>query len=166
MSDNSLQPARRRISATLFTTQGLFTGATIVAFTLTPVIAVGLSGSASAAGVPTTAGLVGRAAIAYPVGWLMDRVGRRYGLSLGFFVGIAGAMVSVWGIVNGSFLAFVLGGLLFGMMRGTSEQGRFAAAEIYPASRRSRIIGSIVFAGTFGSILGPLLVAPAGAWAL
>jgi len=48
------------------------------------------------------------------------------------------------------------------VMRGTAEQGRYAAAEVYPASRRARIIGIIVFAGTLGAVGGPLLVGPAG----
>lgn len=125
-----------------------------------------LTGQEGAAGLPSTATLIGRAAAAYPVGWLMDRIGRRYGLSLGFLVGAFGTAVSVWGILNGSFPAFLLGALLFGMMRGAGEQGRFAAAEVYPTERRSRVIGTIVFAGTFGSVLGPLMVAPAGQWAI
>jgi MFS family permease len=156
------ESVRRRISRTLFTTQGLFTGAFIISFTLTPIIAVELTGQESAAGLPATINLIGRAAVAYPVGWMMDRIGRRYGFSLGYVSGILGMAVSVWGIVNGSFAAFMLGSLMAGMMRGAVEQGRFAAAEVYPSERRSRVIGTIVFAGTFGSIFGPLLVAPSG----
>ncbi len=162
MTSMPTESVRRRISRTLFTTQGLFTGAFIISFTLTPIVAVELTGQESAAGLPATINLIGRAAVAYPIGWLMDRVGRRYGFSLGYVSGILGMVVSVWGIVNGSFAAFMLGSLLAGMMRGAVEQGRFAAAEVYPSERRSRVIGTIVFAGTFGSILGPLLVAPSG----
>ncbi len=164
MTDLLTESVRHRISRTLFTTQGLFTGAFIISFTLTPIIAVQLTGQESAAGLPNTINLLGRAMIAYPIGWLMDRIGRRYGFSLGYAAGILGMLISVWAIVNGSFAAFMLGALLAGMMRGAVEQGRYAAAEVYPSSRRSRVIGTIVFAGTFGSILGPLLVAPSGQW--
>jgi MFS family permease len=153
---------RRRTTAVLFLAQSLFTAAVIASFTLSPVIAADLSGREGAAGLPTTITLIGRAAMAYPAGWLMDRAGRRLGLSLGFVLGAAGGAVSVLAIVQGSFPIFLAGALLLGVMRGTAEQGRYAAAEVYPASRRARIIGIIVFAGTLGAVGGPLLVGPAG----
>jgi len=153
---------RWRTTSVLFLAQSLFTAAVIASFTLSPVIAADLSGREGAAGLPTTITLVGRAAMAYPAGWLMDRAGRRLGLSLGFILGAAGGLVSVLAIVQGSFPIFLAGALLLGVMRGTAEQGRYAAAEVYPVSRRARIIGIIVFAGTLGAIGGPLLVDPSG----
>ena len=160
-----IQAIQKRIYVGLFSTQGLFTAATIVAFTLTPVIAVALSGSESAAGLPSTLTLVGRAALAYPIGWLMDHIGRRFGLSLGYFLGILGAVISFWGVVTGSFIAFLAGAFTLGAMRAAAEQGRFVAAEVYPAGQRANIIGTVVFAGTIGAVGAPLLVSPAGAWA-
>jgi len=159
MIDGSVQ---RRTTGVLFLAQSLFTAGVIASFTLSPVIAADLSGRAGAAGLPTTITLIGRAAMAYPAGWLMDRAGRRLGLSLGFLLGAAGGIVSVLAIIQGSFPIFLAGALLLGVMRGTAEQGRYAAAEVYPASRRARIIGIIVFAGTLGAVGGPLLVGPAG----
>ena len=153
---------RWRTTSVLFLAQSLFTAGVIASFTLSPVIAANLSGREGAAGLPTTVTLVGRAAMAYPAGWLMDRVGRRLGLSLGFVLGAAGGVLSVLAIVQGSFPIFLAGALLLGVMRGTAEQGRYAAAEVYPTNRRARIIGIIVFAGTLGAIGGPLLVAPSG----
>jgi len=153
---------RWRTTGVLFLAQGLFTAGVIAAFTLSPVIAADLSGREGAAGLPTTITLIGRAAMAYPAGWLMDRAGRRLGLSLGFTLGAAGGLLSVLAIVQGSFPIFLAGALLLGVMRGTAEQGRYAAAEVYPAGRRARIIGIIIFAGTLGAIGGPLLVGPSG----
>ena len=153
---------RYRTAGVLFLTQGLFTAATIAAFTLGPVIAADLSGRDAAAGLPATLTLVGRAAIAYPVGWLMDRVGRRAGLSLGFFLGVLGATLSFWAVLEERFLVFLIGALFLGVMRGAGEQGRYAAAEVYRPVRRARVIGIIVFAGTIGAIGGPLLVGPSG----
>lgn len=158
--------AQQRIVIALFFVQGLFTAAVIAAFTLSPIIAANLSGSDGAAGVPSTITLVGRALVAYPAGWLMDRVGRRRGLSLGLIMGIAGALLSAAAVFENSFLGFLAGALLLGAMRGFAEQGRFVAAEVYAAARRARIIGIIVFAGTLGAVGGPLLVDPAEQWAL
>lgn len=153
---------RWRTIGVLFLAQGLFTAGVIASFTLSPVIAAELSGREGAAGLPTTITLIGRAAMAFPAGWLMDRAGRRLGLSLGFILGAAGGLLSVLAIIQGSFPVFLAGALLLGVMRGTAEQGRYAAAEVYPLSQRARVIGVIVFAGTLGAIGGPLLVGPSG----
>ena len=159
------QSIRRRIIGTLFTAQSLFSAAQIVTFTLLPIIAVELSGSASAAGIPATLGLLGRAAAAYPMGWLMDRYGRRAGLSLGYLLAAAGAFLSALAIGGASFLGFCLGAILAGTGRATGEQARFAAAEVVVPARRAKVIGLVVFAGTVGAIAGPLLVAPSIQWA-
>jgi MFS family permease len=152
---------QRRTVATLFTSQSLFSAATIAAFTLTAIVAADLSGQDSLAGVPATVLMLGRAAAAYPIGALMDRSGRRAGLTLGFAAAIAGLLLSALAIDWGSFLFFCAGSVLIGVGRSASEQSRFVAAEVFPQSQRARIIGVIVFAGTIGSVGGPLLVIPA-----
>lgn len=158
--------ARQRITATLFVSQSLFSAAIIASFTLMPIIAAQLSGSESTAGVPNTLIFVGRAAAAFPVGWLMDRVGRRLGLSLGYLLAVLGSLLAALSVVEGSFIGFCMGALLVGMGRGASEQGRFAAAEVHVPQRRAKVIGLIVFAGTIGSIGGPALVDLSGRLAL
>jgi MFS family permease len=90
----------------------------------------------------------------------MDRVGRRLGLTLGYGFGVAGMVLSAWAIFAGSFGWFLIGVALFGMGRGAAELGRYVAAEVQPVENRAKAIGLIVFAGTVGSIGGPLLVAP------
>lgn len=157
---------QQRIVIALFFVQGLFTAAIIASFTLSPIIAANLSGSDGAAGLPSTITLVGRALIAYPAGWFMDRVGRRRALSLGFILGIAGALLSAAAIFQSSLLGFLAGAFLLGAMRGIAEQGRFVAAEVYPVAQRARVIGMIVFAGTLGAVGGPLLVDPSEQWTL
>jgi len=152
--------------AALFASQSLFSASTIASFTLMPIISAHLSGSDSAAGVPATVTLLGRALAAYPAGSLMDRVGRRPGLSLGYLSVTVGGLLSVLAISHWeSFLGFCLGGFLLGAGRGVIEQARFVAAEINPPERRADAIGMIVFAGTIGAIGGPLLVEPSSALA-
>ena len=98
---------RNRIVGAIFVTQTLFRSAVILSFTLTSIIAADLVGSDWAAGLPTTVTLVARAALAYPVGWLLDQLGRRIGLSLGFLVGVIGAVISAYAIIIGSFAGFL-----------------------------------------------------------
>lgn len=151
---------QRRITWTLFIVQSLFGAALIATFTLTSIVAARLSGMESLAGLPSTLVLGGRAFIGYPVGWIMDRYGRRPGFVLGYGLGVVGAIVSIFSIIHLSFWQFCLGAMLMGMGRGISEQTRYAAAEVYPQQQRGKIIGLLVWAGTIGSIGGPLLVGP------
>ena len=152
---------RRRIIGVLFVVSSLAAAAQVAYFTLMPIIAADLSGSDSAAGVPSTLGLVFRALTTYPLGWLMGRVGRRLGLSLGLFVGMLGTAVSAWAIGVGHFWIFAFGAGVAGVARGASDLSRYAAAEVSPPQQRAKIIGWIVFAGTIGALMGPILVAPA-----
>ena len=151
---------RRRIVGSLFITQSLFSAAMIAASTVMAISAVKLSGTESAAGVPTTLSLLARAATAYPIGWLMDRIGRRMGLSLGYALGAVGMVIAALSVGWGSFWGFCVGAALFGMGRGSAEQSRFVAAEVEIPARQAKIIGIIVFAGTIGAIAGPQLVVP------
>ena len=152
---------QQRITATLFISQSLFSGSMILSFTLLPIISAHLSGTDRAAGVPPTMMMLGRAIAAYPVGWLMDRTGRRLGLSLGYLFAAAGSVLSVLSIsMWESFPWLCASVLLIGMGRGVSEQARFVAAEVYPPVKRAGVIGLIVFAGTIGAVGGPLLVSP------
>jgi MFS family permease len=161
MSTNTVSPhIQRRIAATLFSVQSLFGAALFATFTLTSIVAVRLSGHESWAGVPSMLLLGGRAMIGYPVGWIMDRYGRRPGFVLGYLLSAVGAAWSAYAIVQLSFWEFCLGATLMGMGRGISEQTRYAAAEVYPPHQRARVIGWLVWAGTLGSVGGPLLVGP------
>ncbi|MCP4358924.1 MAG: MFS transporter [Chloroflexi bacterium] len=149
---------RQRITATLFTGQSLFSAAMIASFTLMPIIAANLSGNDATAGFPSTLTLLGRAVAAYPMGLLMGKAGRRMGLSTGYGLAILGAIVSVIAIMVGSFWGFCAGAALMGMGRGGIDQGRYVAAEVNVAEKRAKVIGLIVFAGTIGAVLGPILV--------
>ncbi len=161
MSTSTISHAtRQRLTGALFVSQSLFSAAMIAAFTLSPILAAELGGSDSAAGIPNTVTLLGRAAAAYPIGWLFDRVGRRLGLTVGFALALAGAVLTIWSVMSGSFVGFCAGAALMGMGRGGSDQSRYVAAEVQTADRRAKVIGLIVFAGTVGAIGGPALVAP------
>jgi MFS family permease len=151
---------RRRIVGTIFVVSSLVSAAQIAYFTLTSIIATDLSGSETLAGVPSTLSMVGRAVSAYPIGWIMGRFGRRIGLSWGMLLGLIGTLVSAWAIGSGSFWGFSIGAGLAGAARGAADLGRYAAAEVNPPESRARSLGLVVFAGTIGAIVGPLLVSP------
>ena len=161
MPEEVKSSVRNRLIAVIFTVSSLVAAAQVAFFTLTPIIATELSGSEGGAGIPSTAGLLFRAMAAYPLGWLMGRAGRRLGLTVGLVIGLVGMVMSAWAVGVGNFWFFTLGAGLAGVARGASDLSRYAAAEVSPIDRRAKVIGWIVFAGTVGAVLGPLLVTPA-----
>ena len=133
--------------------------------TVGAIAAAQLSGNPAWAGVPAAVLQFGSAIAALIIGVLTDRLGRRLGFSLGYWIGAFGAAVSGAAIWMGSFIVFLGGALLMGVAQAVLQLDRFAAAEVNPPQRRGRAIATVVFGGTVGSIVGPLLVGPSGGWA-
>ncbi len=154
------ESTRFRLLMTLFVASSIFSAGQSVSFTPLTIVGAKLSGGEALATVPTTILLIGRALIAYPIGWLMERLGRRLGIGFGYSLSVIGMLISVAAIIGGSFWIFCLGSLLNGMGRGTGEQARYAGADIETPERSSIAVGWIVFAGTIGGVLGPFLFDP------
>lgn len=161
----SVSRDQRRITATLFLVSSLNSAATIGSFILTPIIAYTLSGNALLVGLPNALAMAGRAAAGYPLGWVLDKVGRRAGFAVGLSFATAGMLISAVAIGAGSLTFFLAASILKGVGRAALEQTRFAAAEVFPVAQQAQVIGLMVFAGTVGAVGGPLLVAPAVAMA-
>jgi MFS family permease len=152
----------RRITWVLCTTQSLGSAALIANATVNAIVGAELSGNDALAGLPGTLLLLGAALAAPPAGRLMQRIGRRRGLALGFFVGAIGMLIGGGAIVAHNFALLLLGLLLIGGARGAVDQSRYAAADAQRPERRARAISAVVFAGTVGAIVGPQLVGPSG----
>jgi MFS family permease len=152
----------RRLITVLFIGQGLALVALFTSTTISSITGVQLAGTERVAGWPSTAQLVGGTVAAYIAGRVMNRYGRRIGLSLGYAVGVAGGVVAGVGVIAPSFPLFLIGMLLLGAARATSDQARYAAADVSPAEQRSRAVSTIVFAGTLGAIFAPAITPLAG----
>lgn len=163
-NEGSATSAQKRIVSVLFTAQSFFSASSIAAFTLSPIISATLIGSDSWVGLPNAVVLLGRAGFALPFGLMMDRFGRRLALSGGYSMAIIGSAISAWAIAAGSFFGFLVGALFLGMARSAGDQSRYVGAEVFTLSKRAKVIGIIVSAGTIGAILGPLLVPASTAW--
>lgn len=152
----------RRIMATLFVAQGMALAALVASTTVSSIIGAELTGSERGAGLPSTLTLIGGALAAYLAGRLMNRVGRRIGLSAGYLCGLAGGLLAGIGVIDRSLVIFLIGMILLGAARAISDLSRYAAADVYTARMRGRAVSTIVFAGTIGAILGPILAPVAG----
>jgi MFS family permease len=154
----------RRLITVLFIGQGLALVALFTSTTISSITGVQLAGTERVAGWPSTAQLLGATIGAYLAGRIMTRFGRRIGLSLGYAVGIVGGVIAGLGVIASALPLFLLGMLLLGVARATSDQSRYAAADVSPAVQRSRAVSTIVFAGTLGAIFGPAITPIAGCY--
>jgi len=113
-------------------------------------------------GLSSSASAVGAAVIAIPVSRIMNNHGRRPGLIFAYIVALIGASIVVTGTVLGFFPLALFGLLLTGSGNAATLQSRYAATDLAPAERRGRALSTVVWATTFGSVLGPNLASPLG----
>lgn len=152
---------RRRLLGVLFAGSGIARLGYIAAFTVSSLVAEDLLGSASLAGMPNAAATIGLAMGTAPIAALMARAGRRAGISVGLVTGSLGILVAAVAIGFESFLLFVTGMFIFGFGAAGDRLSRYAAADISTPERRSFSIAIVVWAGTIGSIVGPIVLEPA-----
>ena len=155
--------ARTRITASLFLSQAFYSSAFIGVFAVMPILATRFGGSPAQAGLPVTLTMAGRALASYPLGWAMDRYGRRMALTIGFAGGVVSAVLGVLAVWSSSLWLLLASAALMGLARSASEQARFIAAEVHAPAMRDNMIGLIVFAGTFGAV-GGRAAAEMGSW--
>ena len=145
----------------LFAGSALSRTGLIAALAVAALAAEDMLGSVTLGGLPSATATIGIAAGTPPIAWLMARSGRRVGLAIGLAVSAGGAGFAALAINVGSFPLFVAGMFVFGMGISGERLSRYAAADITPVSRQAFAISLVVWAGTIGSVLGPVLLAPA-----
>ncbi len=122
-----------------------------------------LLGSDRLAGMGTAAFTTGAALTMIPLAAVMRRRGRRPGLTIALSVGAAGALLAALGGEARWFVLFIVGMLLFGAGQAATLQGRYVAADLAEPSHRAAAIAAIVWVGTLGAVLGPVLT-PTEQW--
>src|SRR5215217_1007901 len=152
----------RKITWVLFANQSLASAGFIASATINSIIGAKLGGSPALAGVPSAVYLMGSAFAASAWGYMMDRIGRRNGMVSGLAIGVIGNALVLVAIGNSSFPLFLVGMVLMGIANAAVVLGRFAAAEVNPPEKRGAAISNVVLGGTFGAVVGPLLVGPMG----
>jgi len=149
----------RRHTYLLMGAQGAVLASAAVWLSLAVVEVVDFTGKDRWAGIYLAAFNLCAAASALLTGRFMDRFGRRPGLAAGHtLLGLGGGVgaLAVW---QTSTAALFTSGVLFGAGMGAAMLNRVAAADMYPAERRGRIVGSVLAAGTIGAVGGAPLVA-------
>ena len=170
MSDRAMLGAddargpRRRITGALFVGNALSSTAYLGIISVAALAAQELTGGPQLAGLPSAVSTVGSALGATVLSGWSRKVGRRAAFVVGFTAAAVGGVVSVASLQMASFAVLLVAMCALGFGRSVGQLSRFAAGDLWPADRRSAAIALVVWAGTIGSVMGPLLIAPASRW--
>lgn len=160
MPDESV---RRRLTWTLFAAVALATTGYIAAITISSLAARSMTGSPTLAGIPSAAAVLGVAAGTSALGQMVTRWGRRGGLVTGYAIATLGSSMAATAVVLDAFPLLVASMTVTGFGQASSQYARYTAADMVPSERRGSAVSLIVWAGTFGAVLGPRLLEPSGA---
>lgn len=159
-SHHADRAVQRRTVTTLIGTQvlvgvGVSAGAGVGAL-----LAEDVSGSADLAGLGGTFQVLGGALIAIPMAHVMAARGRRWGLLVGYALGIVGALMMIIAGAIRNFPMLLVGAALFGGSNAANSQARYAAADLADDQHRGRDLSTVVWATTIGAVFGPNLAGP------
>jgi hypothetical protein len=127
-----------------------------------PLLAAEIQGSEAVAGLPLGVLIGGAAVGAIAISRRTSLRGRGSGLSLGYALGGAGAVVVTGGAVVSTLVIVLAGTFLLGGGSAAVFLSRYAAAELGGPGARGRGVGTILWAATVGAVASPNLLAPTG----
>ncbi|MCB1391262.1 MAG: MFS transporter [Rhodobacteraceae bacterium] len=108
--------------------------------------------------LPISAAVLGSMLSATPMSAFMQRRGRRQGFVLGSSAGAFGAAIGALGLLNGSFLMFVIGALFTGVYMSAQGFYRFAATDTASDAFKPKAISYVMAGGLLSAVIGPQLV--------
>lgn len=160
MSTENLPKLQRK------TTKILVAGQVFSGFGLGSTLSIGsllaqdLSGTQAWAGSAATFSTLGAATWAIPLARLAFAKGRRVALASGAALAITGAALIISAAALRFFPLLLVALFLLGAGSATGLQARFAATDIPNQGRQSRDLSLVVWATTFGAVIGPNLFGP------
>ena len=112
-------------------------------------------------GIATATVTIGSAFMSQLLARIMSKSGRRVGLQTGYSLAIVGGLIAGLGVQRSSLTIFLLGLFLYGNGQASNLLARYAATDLALPQERAQAMSKILFASTFGAVLGPVLVVPA-----
>jgi MFS family permease len=158
-----IERLRSRALATYFTAAALTSIAYIATFTVASLAAPEITGSAGSSGWPSAIAVAGTALAASLLSSVMARRGRRAGIVLGISIAVVGGAIAIGAVMAASLPLLLVASSLVGFGNAALNLSRYAAADLFPVERRAGALGFVVWGSTIGAVIGPNLVAPAGA---
>ena len=116
-----------------------------------------LSGSETLGGLAAACMTTGSALATLPLARLMAKKGRRPGLATGYLLAAIGSLIAMAAALSELYFFLPIGILGVGIGNAANLAARYAAADLAAPERKARAIGTLVWASTFGSVLGPTI---------
>ena len=160
MSENGLDFLQRKTISVLTAGQvlsGFGLGSTL---SIGSLLAAHLSGSPAWAGSAATFSTLGAAAWAIPLARLAYQRGRRVSLATGAAIAITGATLVITAAAVQFFPLLLVALFLLGAGSAVGLQARFAATDLPSNRSTGRDLSVVVWATTFGAVIGPNLFGP------
>ncbi|MFM6939052.1 MAG: MFS transporter [Rhodoluna sp.] len=160
MSDNGLDFLQKKTIRVLTAGQvlsGFGLGSTL---SIGSLLAAHISGSPAWAGSAATFSTLGAATWAIPLARLAYARGRRVSLATGAAIAITGASLVITAAAVSVFPLLLLALFLLGAGSAVGLQARFAATDLPSNRSTGRDLSVVVWATTFGAVIGPNLFGP------
>jgi MFS family permease len=162
MTQNLTLPANdakaRRNVWVLVAAQAILGAQMPMVFTIAGLAGQTLASNPCWATLPISCMVIGSMLTATPLSALMQKYGRRAGFAVGALGGMIGAAIGAWGLINHSFVAFLIGALFTGIYMSAQGFYRFAATDTASESYRPKAISYVMAGGLLSAVLGPQLV--------
>ncbi|MBT6828021.1 MAG: MFS transporter, partial [Rhodospirillaceae bacterium] len=155
-ADAMPRASRRRNVLLLALCQAFFMTSTSAIVTSAALIGYQLSADKALATLPLAMQFIAVMAVTVPASFLMKRIGRRDGFTIGLFIGLVGAGLAIVAIREADFILFCIACFFVGAFNGFGQYYRFAAADTAEDAFKSRAISLVMAGGVIASV-GPLL---------
>ena len=155
--------AEARISLQRHTIRTLFVGVLPAgaglgaAISATALLGKEITGNAAYGTLAAALLTVGTALATIPVARHMTAHGRRSGMRRAWLTAAAGAACALAAALTDFYPLLLVGALGIGTGNAATLAARYAAADLAAEHERARSIGLLVWAGSFGSVLGPTI---------
>ncbi len=130
---------------------------TSLMITVSALVGFALAEDKSLATLPLSLQFLGLMLTSIPASMIMGRWGRRAGFILGSLIGLCGAVIAVWSILNHHFWGFALGAFMVGIFNGFGSYYRFAAVDVSDDASKPRAIAYVMAGGVIAAFVGPNL---------
>jgi len=130
------------------------TGASLIV-TMAALAGQSLAVDKSLATLPIASQFTATMLVTIPASFLMSKLGRRVGFTIGQFIGLFGTALAAYSIFIMSFWLFIIASALIGAHNSFWQYYRFAAAEVAGPEFKAKAISYVLAGGVLAAILGP-----------
>lgn len=134
----------------------LFVGASML-ITVTALIGFELAPDKRLTTLPLALQFFAMMCTSLPASFIMGKFGRKMGFLLASSIGVIGAAVAIFSILNGNFYGYCIATVCFGIFGGFGNYYRFTAAEVVQPSMKSLSISMVMAGGVIAAFIGPNL---------